>query len=419
MIDRGTLVVLAGVSLLGAGAGLVGTFAVLRRRALTGDALAHATLPGICVAFLLAGERSLPVLLAGALVSGLVGVVVIAALTRWTRLKEDAAVGIVLGVFCGLGFALLRMILKSPGGGKAAGIDSYILGKTAGMVLRDVYVIGGVSLFVLAAVVLLYKEFRLIAFDPAFARVQGWPAWALDLGLMTLLALAVVTGLPAVGALLMAALLIIPAATARFWTDRLGVMLVLAAILGAVSGVAGTLVSSRYEKMPTGPVIVLAATVFFVVSLLAAPRRGLVASWLSRRAFRRRLEERYLLRALFEHTEPHLPNRPAVSLDQLLSDRSWSRGRLLRLLSDLSRDGLVEPVGPAAWALTEAGLRRAAAVTRGFRLWALCLTEYPDLAAGVVDLAAESVEEVLPPELVEELTAKLAQQSRLPLALGG
>jgi manganese/zinc/iron transport system permease protein len=269
------LLVLTGVSLLGASAGLIGCFAVLRRRSLTGDALAHAALPGLCVAFLLVGSRNMPAMLLGALVVGLLGVTVIAALRRYTRIKEDAAIGMVLSVFFGAGVVLSQIIQRLPGGSKA-GLDSYIFGKTAGMSSEDVYWITGLSLLTLIAVVLLYKEFKLISFDSDFAQSQGWPVFRLDLMLMGLIALAVVVGLPAVGVLMIAALLIVPAAAARFWTDRLGHMLWIAALIGIIAGVVGTSISATLDRMPTGPSIILSATVMFLVSMLFAPKRGLL-----------------------------------------------------------------------------------------------------------------------------------------------
>ena len=271
-----TLIVLLGTGLLGANAGLVGSFAVLRRRALTGDALAHAALPGLCVAFLIAGQRSLPAMLAGALVSGVMGVGVISGLRRWTRVKEDAAIGVVLSVFFGAGIVMSRIIQNTPGVGNKAGLDSYILGKTAGIIRQDVMLIGGVSLVSLVMIGLLYKEYKITVFDPGFTQVQGWPVVWLDLSLMGLIALAVVFGLPMVGVVLMAALLILPGAAARFWTDRLGPMLALAAGFGLVIGLSGTAISARYAGMPAGPIIVLSGSGVFLLSMLLAPRRGLL-----------------------------------------------------------------------------------------------------------------------------------------------
>jgi manganese/zinc/iron transport system permease protein len=276
-------VVLLGVSLLGAAAGVIGCFAVLRRRALTGDALAHAALPGLALAFMVTGQRSLPVLLLGAAGSGVLGIAVMAWLRRGTRLKEDAALGIVLAVFTGVGTVLMSVIQRRPEGNRA-GLDAFIFGKTAGMIFADLVLVAGLAGLTVIVVALCYKEFKLAAFDADFARVQGWPAFALDFLLMLLVVIAVVIGLPAVGVLLMAALLVIPGAAARFWTDRLGVMLVLSGVFGAQAGVMGTLVTVYQVRVPTGPAIILAAGVIFLCSLLFAPRRGLLArAWQRRR----------------------------------------------------------------------------------------------------------------------------------------
>jgi manganese/zinc/iron transport system permease protein len=277
MLTYNTTIVLLGTGLLGASAGLIGTFTVLRRRALIGDALAHAALPGLCIAFLLAGERSLPLMLLGALVTGVLGVAIIAALRDRTRTKEDAAIGIVLSVFFGAGVVLIRMIQSRPGSGSKAGLDSYILGKAAGMIAQDVYLIAIVALLNLMVVTLLYKEFRLVTFDVEFARVGGWPTYLLDLVLMAMIALTVVIGLPAVGVVLVTALLILPAAAARFWTERLGRMLILAAGLGAAMGLIGTALSAEFSSLPTGPIIVLAGLGLFLISVVFAPRRGALA----------------------------------------------------------------------------------------------------------------------------------------------
>lgn len=279
--------VLYGASLLGAAAGAIGCFAVLRRRALTGDALAHASLPGLCLAFIALGERSMPVLLTGAAVSGVLGIGVITALRRWTRIKEDAAIGIVLSVFTGVGVVLMSVIQNLPGGSRA-GLQGFIFGTTASMNRQDVTLITALALATLATVLTAFKEFKLVTFDAAFARAQGWPAFAIDFALMLLIVVAIVIGLPAAGVLLMAALLVIPGAAARFWTDRLHVMLILAGMFGAMSGMAGAGLTI-HVAIPTGPVIILAAAAIFAISLLFAPRRGLIARGRQERQARQRL----------------------------------------------------------------------------------------------------------------------------------
>ncbi len=247
-VSWNTLVVLAGTGLLGAAAGAIGVFAVLRRRALLGDAASHAALPGICLAFLVIGSRDFIGLSVGALVTGILGVIVINFVVRHTRIKSDAAIGIVLSVFFGAGIVLVRSIQNDPElGARAAGLNSYLLGKTAGMIARDLLVIVLVAVNVLALLLALYKEFRLVGFDPDFAAARGWPVLAIDFVLAGAIVITVVTGLAAVGVVLMAALLILPAVAARFWTDRLDRLLGLSAIFGFCTGIACTWASVEFH----------------------------------------------------------------------------------------------------------------------------------------------------------------------------
>ncbi|WP_169977060.1 metal ABC transporter permease [Tautonia rosea] len=414
-LSYNTLIVLLGTGLLGANAGLVGSFAVLRRRSLTGDALAHAALPGLALAFLLVGQRNLPAMLAGALVSGLLGVAVISGLRSRTRVKEDAAIGIVLSVFFGAGVVLSRIVQNTPGVGSKAGLDSYILGKTAGIIRQDVFIIGGVSLVSLLLILLAYKEFKLTVFDPDFARVQGWPVLRLDLLLMGLIALAVVFGLPMVGVVLMAALLILPGAAARFWTDRLSPLLVLATVFGLSIGLIGTALSAQYAKMPAGPIIVLVGASVFLLSVLIAPKRGVLGRAVAAWRFRRSLDDRAMLRRLYDRVEPDLPTvRPINTAEEL--DRIGTNRRRGAILARLVRQGALrmEPdSGGIMMTLTEDGLRRARAVARDQRLWEQFLLHAPELAGTMADLSQESVE-VLPPDLIAELEESLRATGRLP-----
>ncbi|WP_035705320.1 metal ABC transporter permease [Niveispirillum irakense] len=289
-LGHNTLIVLAGATALGVAAGMVGCFMVLRRRALLSDALSHATLPGIVIAFMAATAlglegRSLPLLLLGAAASGVLSVLCVQAISRWTRLTEDVAIGAVLSVFFGLGVVLLSVVQEMPGA-NAAGLKGFILGQTAAMHAGEAASLGGLALLAALAVTLLYKEFTLLSFDPGFARAAGWPAGRFDLALMALVTLVTVVGLQTVGLVLIIALLITPAAAARFWTDRLPVMLAVAALIGGVSGGVGALLSARFHDIPAGAVIVLVASALFTFSLLLAPGRGLLARSLRRNRLR-------------------------------------------------------------------------------------------------------------------------------------
>ena len=377
-----TLIVLAGTGLLGACSGMVGSFAVLRRRALMGDALAHAALPGVCLAFLVVGDRHLPSMLAGALATGVLGVMIITGLRHGTRIKEDAAIGIVLSVFYGAGIALSRYIQSHPGRGSSAGLDSYILGQTASMVRGDVYVIAAASLFSLLVILVLYKEFKVVSFDPGFAHAQGWPSFLLDLLLMVLIAVTVVIGLPAVGVVLMAALLIIPAAAARFWTDRLGALLAIAAGFGAVAGALGTLASSRYD-WAAGPSIVLAGAGVFLLSMLFGPRRGIARQLWANRQYRSQVAIDSALRRIYES--------PAVDSSFRTSDR-----KTLRLLE---RNGWIERTTADDFQLTPAGEAKAEELILAHRMLDLYLSEYAGHITEATETGPAGLIEQIPPEL--------------------
>lgn len=408
------VVVLCGVSLLGAGAGIVGAFAVLRKRALTGDALSHAALPGVCIAFLILGERNLSAMLLGALVSGILGVAILSALVRWTRVRDDAAIGIVLSVFFGLGIVLLRMIQNMGEVGSKAGLQSFIFGKTTGITGGDVWVIFSAAAVCLAAIVVLYKEFQAVSFDADFTRSLGWPVYGIDLLLMSLVAAAVVIGLPTVGVILISALLIMPGAAARFWTERLGTLLVLAGTFGFVTGIVGTTLSATFQHLPAGPVIVLTGTALFLASMLLGIRRGVIARVVQHRRFQHQWRERQLLRTIYELLESGGFRTRSVTASDLASRRSWSPRQIDRLVHAAAGDGFVLAHPNGQVELTPAGWRKAVEVTRGQRLWEEFLTEYPEQAGSVVNLARSSVAEHVPAPVVEQLQSQLQAAGRWP-----
>lgn len=283
--------------LLGLSSGVLGSFSYLRKQSLMGDALAHAALPGVCIAFMLTGSKSIFFFLIGAAIAGLIATFGIGYITRHSRIKQDAALGIVLSVFFGIGIVLLTQIQHSDSGNQS-GLDKFLFGQAAGMVRSDVLTMAIVSCFLIGVCALLYKEFKLLSFDPGFARGLGLPVAFLDQLLMFLIVVAVVVGIQAVGVVLMAAMLITPAVSARYWTERLGVMAVLAGLFGGASGMIGTLVSTMDTHLPTGPLSVLAATALFIVSVLFAPKRGVLSKLLQRVQVKRRTAAEFRTRAL-------------------------------------------------------------------------------------------------------------------------
>ncbi|MGL4514700.1 MAG: iron chelate uptake ABC transporter family permease subunit [Lacipirellulaceae bacterium] len=406
-----------GAGLLGATAGVVGVYAVLRRRALLGDVLAHAALPGVCLAFLVAGVREAGPLALGALATGLASVFCVAQIRRWTRTREDAALGVVLSTFFGAGVLLLSVIQKS-GGGAQAGLDSYLFGEVASLTSRDIGQLAVAALVALVAVVLLHKELKLFAFDEGFARAQGWPVVWLDFAVMASVAAVVVLGLPVCGVVLIAAMLIFPAATARYWTDRLSRLVALAGLFGALAGGLGVLVASpafahalpavlRGPSLPPpGPTIVLTAAVLFVLSLCFAPQRGLVAAGVRQGRLRRRVRREHLLRGLYEATEAHGPADRVVSDTELGARYGDPPSVAQPTIAAAERDGFVDRSAGGV-RLTARGLADARRVTRTHRLWELYLVRYASIAVDHVDRDADDVEHLLPPELVDRLEAEL------------
>jgi manganese/zinc/iron transport system permease protein len=265
-----------GSATLGLVSGVLGAFAVLRRQSLLGDAISHAALPGIALAFLLTGSKAPFVLVLGAAFAGWLGTLAVMVVVRNTRIKQDAALGMVLSVFFGFGILLLTFIQKLPQASQA-GLDKFLFGQAATLVQRDVItmaVLGALALFVVA---LLWKEFKLLSFDPDFAGSLGFPTGFLDVVLTSLIVIAIVVGLQTVGVVLMSAMIVAPAAAARQWTERLSVMVILSGAFGALVGLLGAVTSSVVPRLPTGPTIVVFASIIVVLSLLFAPERGILA----------------------------------------------------------------------------------------------------------------------------------------------
>ncbi len=410
-----TRLVVLGTTLLGIAAGLVGSFLLLRKRSLMGDALSHATLPGIAIAFAVmvslgAEGKSLPALLLGATISGVAGIATMLLIRHTTRLRDDVAMGFVLSVFFGVGVATLRMVQGLPGA-SAAGLESFIYGKTASMVQSDFLLIALVAGAASLVSILFLKEFLLLCFDDGYAAAQGWPTLFLDVLLLGLVTAVTVIGLQAVGLILVIAFLITPPTAARFWTQRLQPMLLIAALIGGVSGWLGASISALTPQLPAGAVIVLVAAALFLISMLFAPERGVIPRLLNQAALRRKEDRQHLLRAAYEILEEQADGGPVSNrsfpVEALSAKRSWTPRQLRRILHIARREDHLERTPPGRLRLSESGFGEAARVTRNHRLWESYLIQYADIAPSHVDRDADLVEHILGAELVRELEAKL------------
>ena len=405
------LKVVVGTTLLASSSAVVGTFSYLKGQSLVGDAIAHALLPGVVLAFMLGDGKNPAYLILGALVSGLIAHYGIAFIQNRTKLKSDTAVSLVLSTFFGFGIMLMSVV-QQRGQGQQAGLERYLLGKAAAITMLDVYTFSALALLLLLGVALFYKGFQLMTFNEDFAHAIGLPVGLIRVTFTVLTVLAVTIGIQTVGVVLMAALLITPAAAARAWTKSLPQMIVLAAVFSAISAVLGTLISSAITKMPTGPWIVIILGLIGFTSLFIAPEKG----WLFKR--KRALENRSkinrenIMKLMYRQEEKRgLGNK--LTGPQILSIRAMREDALRVGLKDLKkRLWIIEHID--GFSLTDLGRVEGRRVVRLHRLWELYLTERLGMAPDHIHPQAETMEHVITPEIEALLIKELGMPERDP-----
>ncbi|RED48833.1 metal ABC transporter permease [Seonamhaeicola aphaedonensis] len=345
-----------GTAILGAATGMLGSFAVLRKQSLLGDAISHAALPGIALAFLITGAKDSNVLLLGALISGLIGTFWIRGIITKTHIKSDTALGLILSLFFGFGMLLLTFIQKQPNANQA-GLDKYLFGQAATLVEKDVWVMALVTGICLIVLLLFWKEFKILLFDADFTKTLGFNTKTIDVLITTFIVLAIVLGLQTVGVVLMSAMLLAPAAAARQWTNSLGKMVFLAAVFGALSGVFGTAVSATQNNLSTGPVIVIIASVFVLVSFVFSPSRGLLFKQIRFIKNRRDLKLNKTLAFMYHIAKTH-DNIAHPHTTKILNNfQGFTKGTLQKLVHKnyVTLDGNM-------WSLTKEGFNAASSL---------------------------------------------------------
>lgn len=423
LADYNTRVVILGTALLGCAAGVVGSFTLLRKRALVGDAISHAMLPGLGLAYLLAlslgiEERSWSWLLLGATASSLVGTATILGLRRWLRVSEDAAFGIVLSTFFGAGVALLGVIQSLPSG-HAAGLEGLLYGQAASLTWSDMGLIAGAAAAALVVSLLLFKELTLLCFDQQYLSTQGYSLSGLDGILMALVVMIAITGMQAVGLILVIALLIVPAAAARFWTQQIQRQVIISAGLGAAGCFGGSVISALIPGLPAGAVIILVCAGLFLLSAAFGYRQGLLWRMWRRWEWQSALARQHLLRGIYERLESGTTSdfsrsgaEASVTVDELLSLRSWNRRTVERVIERSQRAGLVTRISGRVW-LSKTGWLAARRLVHQHRLWELYLITHADVALQQVDRLADDIEHVLEPAVIEELEEILQRREAL------
>ncbi len=332
---------------------MLGSFAVLRKQSLLGDAISHAALPGIAIAFLITGAKDSNTLLLGALVSGLIGTFWIRGIVTKTHLKSDTALGLILSLFFGFGMLLLTFIQKQPNANQA-GLDKYLFGQAATLVESDVWLMAIVTGICLIIMLTFWKEFKILLFDADYTKTLGFNTKTIDILITSFIVLAIVLGLQTVGVVLMSAMLLAPAAAARQWTNKLSVMVFLAALFGAFSGVFGTAISASQNNLSTGPVIVLVAAVFVIISFVFSPSRGLLFKQIRFIKNRRDLELHKTLAFMHNIAATHEDISHPHAIIILNNFQGYTKGTLQKLVDK----GYVELQGNM-WSLTEKGFEAA------------------------------------------------------------
>ncbi|WP_192349937.1 iron chelate uptake ABC transporter family permease subunit [Algoriphagus sp. Y33] len=400
--DASIAFVVIGIILLGIGSAYVGTYSFLDKKALLGDAISHAVLPGICLGFMLAGEKNPIYIVAGAFLSGALATFLTSWLKSNTRLSDDAIIASILSIFFGFGIVLLTVIQKS-GNPEMAGLNQFIFGNAIAILEEDLYIYGGLAILIIITLSAFRKEFSMLVFNADFGKSIGYPMGSIRLAFNVLMILAVVIGIQAIGVVLMAALLIAPGAAARFWTDNLGKLLLIAGSFSAISGILGTYVSFVIPQMPTGPWVVIFLSIFAFVSFLFAPKKGVLFRFVARKHYLKKTHQDHLLKGIFHGLED---GKNSFGIEEIYEAFPYKKRETKHTIDNLIKRNLLV-VNQGFIQFTPEGKSEAKRIVRLHRLWELYLNEYMNIAPDHVHDSAEKLEHILTPELEALLENRL------------
>lgn len=386
----------------------VGTFAYLRKRSLLGDGIAHALLPGVCLGFMISGEKNIFYLLGGAFVTGWLSTFLVDFIVNRSKLKQDVAIAIVLSSFFGLGIVLLTYIQKG-GFGNHSGLDHFLFGQAAAISRADVIAYSIICAIIIAVVLFCFKSFKILSFNPEYAQSIGMPVKWMEMLMTSLTVLAIAAGIQALGVVLVSALIITPAAAARFWTNNLVKMTFFSVVIAIVSGYLGAFISYQYKGMPTGPWIVVFLSIITLFSFILAPNRGLIKRFLEQRQIRNKIRNENILKAIYQiHETDQLQGDLSLKLNasQLLQIRQFQTDHLMRGLKALIRQGYINQINDTYY-LTSEGKKESLRIVRLHRLWEQYLLKRTTIDSDHVHSGAEAMEHILTPEIEAELMRDL------------
>lgn len=411
-----------GCMLMCLAAALVGVIIFLRKQSLLGEALSHAAYPGVILGVICAGALQLNdseeltiafFIMTGAFLTALFGLWSIHFLERYLRIRSDSALCFILSAFFGIGVTLASHVQFSNSILYRQAL-SYLYGQAATMSDIHILIYGLLSLAVLGLIIFLYKELQIIIFNRDYAKSLGIQVRQIDTLVFLLTVLAVVIGIRSVGVVLMSAMLIAPAASARQFTNKMSVMLWLSAFFGLVSAFFGNylsveltyLMASHYPglrlALPTGPMIIIVASILCIASLLFAPERGYFLRLARIARFRYQCIRENILKSIWRYGP-----QKGVSFEEIAKYQSASPIYLKLVLRGLVHSGWLAHPHPDVYCLTHEGQQWASRVVRLHRLWEVYLADYLGVGAERVHRNAEEMEHIITPELERELTLLL------------
>ena len=411
--DSSILIIVLGVLLIGLNCGLMGGYIVTRRLSMFGDTLSHAVLPGIAVGFFISQSRNELALMLGAMLSGFFGVAIISTLKKFTKMKADSAMALILSAFYALGISLIAHLQQTTGSG-AANLENYLFGSLVGLSQSDLPPIIFCLICIVLTFVIMNKELLICGFDPSFARSIGLPVDLIHYFLWVLLAFCIVSSLQTIGVILVSALLIIPASTAWLLTYRMSHLLILSAFVGGTCGLLGCFLSFLNNRLAAGPIIVLCSTAIFFIVLFFSPLRGMVPSWIRRRKQGKKIRWENTLKACYQVLEDSRFNDQSFSQSLLARRRRKSDGEIEKEVDTLIRQGYAtrsrkvslqskELLSESVLSLTPKGWEVACRIVRNHRLWELYLTKKASYAPDHVHDDAEKIEHIIGEQTVRRL----------------
>lgn len=406
--DPNVIYVVVGMFCITASSALIGTFAYLRKRSLIGDAVAHSLLPGICLGFILAGEKNTIYLFVGAFLTGWFSTYLVDYIVNHSKVKQDAAIGIVLSTFFALGIVLLTFI-QNGSYTDQGGLNHFLFGQAAAINKSELVLFGVILFVILISVVLFYRAFVVVAFNADYAKSVGLPLRFIEFFMTSLTVLAIAAGIQALGVVLMSALIVTPAATARFWTHKLRKMLVIAVLFSVFSGIFGAYISYNNSGTPTGPWVVMVLSIITLLSFVLSPKKGILSSYLKAQKNKSKILHENILKAIYQyHERKQLQNTLHLFLpaSEIVGVRLFDTGKLQKGLKKLEKYGFIKKENNQ-FQLTPQGIVESKRIVRLHRLWEQYLLKRTSIDMSHVHAGAEAIEHILSPELEKELEKEL------------